>query len=94
MSLFNPFSKLRYGNKNQYKRELKVALKCWWGWEVMPHFKRLDRIVLLDGYTLRVYRWETWLSPTIKRLRFNSGYKIKNGKFEVDENYPIKKQEL
>lgn len=83
INLLNPFSKVKYGNKKQYRRPLLLALSLWWKWEVIPLFKRQDFIVLNADYVLYVYRWERWFSPTIKLLCCNltSYHPLKNNPF-------------
>lgn len=56
-----PHQRLTYGNNNQYKRTWRIALWCWFMWDVKPLFTGEiyvnDNEGKLKRYTNRLYYW-------------------------------------
>ena len=60
-----PFSRMKYKGlilKNEvFKRPFKVALRCWWQWDVLPWFKKTDYIPYPNGTKDYFYRWQKYI---------------------------------
>lgn len=50
--------KYRVMSKSWSTRSWKIAIKCWWKWDVLPWFKKLDYFHGPDGNHKYHYRWQ------------------------------------
>lgn len=53
-----PFGRMKYqGTGGICTRPFRVALRCWWSWDVLPWFTKAN-YKLVDGEKHYKYRWQ------------------------------------
>lgn len=56
MQIKTPLSRIKYGAKKEYTRPFKIAIQCWWEWDVLPWFIKSD--YNYSAPDKKHYRWE------------------------------------
>lgn len=81
--MFNILKHRKYGDKKQYKRSLRLALLCWYEWEVLPYFKKLDYIIINGEKNYPLYRWQYPFVKNTDKYAYDKRHKLNNAWYQI-----------